>query len=67
MDTLVTIGAIVTAIALKLVFFFLYAKHAEKKGPKKSEPFKVIQKGPAPADKNVKRILVTGGCGLVGR
>lgn len=62
MDTFVTIGAIFAAIALKLVFFYFYAKHAEKKAPKKSETFELVQRGEAK-----KRVLVTGGCGFLGR
>ncbi|EFJ52486.1 hypothetical protein VOLCADRAFT_86632 [Volvox carteri f. nagariensis] len=64
MDTLVTVGAIIVAIALKLLFFYFYAKNAEKKAPKKSEPFELVQKAPDGAIR--KRVLVTGGCGFLG-
>ncbi|GLC34531.1 hypothetical protein PLESTB_001251200 [Pleodorina starrii] len=64
MDTLTTICAIVIAIALKFLFFYVYSKHAEKKAPKKTEPFEVVQRGPDFAGK--KRVLVTGGCGFLG-
>jgi hypothetical protein len=65
MNTLITIGAIGLAVVLKLLFFYFYAKIAERKAPNKSAPFEVVQKTAEPA--GAKRVLVTGGCGFLGR
>ncbi|GFR40072.1 hypothetical protein Agub_g615 [Astrephomene gubernaculifera] len=65
MDTLISVGAIVAAIILKLVFFLVTSRILLKRAPKKSEPYQVISKG-SNVERSAKRILVTGGCGFLG-
>lgn len=59
--------AIALAIGVKLGFFFLFAYKTQKDAPlPKNQPFDIVQKGEEKGDGR-KRILVTGGCGFLGR
>ncbi|PNH09705.1 hypothetical protein TSOC_003687 [Tetrabaena socialis] len=67
MDTLVTVCAIIGAIAIKVLFFFLYARLSADKAPKKAVPYEVVQKGDEPGGKQIKRILGIASSALEGK
>jgi hypothetical protein len=70
-ETLVTACAVLLAVLVKggLFVYFLF-KGAKKGGDLKKEqaPFEVVQRGPEGwADDQRKLVVVTGGCGFLGR
>lgn len=71
-ENLILAGAIVATVVIKVAFFFYYAYKEEKKNPqsKKQVPYDVLQQGLETTEQNgkaPKRVLVTGGCGFLGR
>ena len=70
-ETLVTAGAVLLAVLVKggLLVFFLW-KGAQKSSDlkKKQEPFEVVQRGPDGWESDPRKlVVVTGGCGFLGR
>ena len=67
MDVLTTVIALIIAISVKVLVFFLFARYSQKDAPRQEITYKVVQTSRKEDTDGKKRVMVTGGAGWLGR